>query len=136
VKYDADLLAEALVQRLRPHLPPDFTLVDEIGGVSAGVEGTNLWIHQAVESILNQQGDPSKFLKSAALAVLNDVQDLVTEHQGNPWPRRERGPEPIPYPGVAIRGEVLYLWYGNEEQPSLELDPIPLKDLEAAEPGP
>lgn len=132
MKYDADRLAEALVERLRPHIPSDVVLQPERGGVTVLVEGF-AWLRQGVEEILDQPGDPAFFLETAAWNVLSSIQDFVSEHRAEPWPRWEWGADadPLPSPRAAVRSGALHLWYGNEDDPVLSLEPIRLKELQA-----
>jgi hypothetical protein len=131
VKYDADLLAAALVERLRPHIPPDVSLRPERGGVTVLVEGF-AWLRQGVKEILNPPGDQAALLEIAVWNVLSKVQDFVSEHRAEPWPRWERGGDPLPSPRVAVRSGALHLWFGNEDEPVLRLEPIRLNDLQAS----
>jgi hypothetical protein len=89
------------------------------------------WLGVGVKEILNQPGDPAAWVEIAAWNVLSHLQDFVSEHRAEPWPRWERGPEPLPSPGVSVRGGALHLWYGKEDDPALRLEPIRLRDLEA-----
>jgi hypothetical protein len=78
-----------------------------------------------IEPIVDQAGDPRGNIEAAALMVLNDVQDLLTEGAGTPWPP-VAGAEGhvLPYPHAEVVQGELQLFFGAPENPALVLRPI------------
>jgi hypothetical protein len=56
-------------------------------------------------------------LRTAASAILSNVQDWISDATAAPWP----GTRSQPNPGVEIDGDQLRLWFGERDSPVLEL---------------
>jgi len=65
-----------------------------------------------------------------AVQSLNQIQREIAEETIEPWPAAS-GPEyrGFPEPGGQIVGDHLHLWFGDREEPVLELQPIDLADV-------
>ena len=66
----------------------------------------------------------------AAFAMLNGLQDILSEELKESWPiDRTRGRSYMAPPQVEVRGDVLHLWYGEPGQSVLEIGAIPVGPL-------
>jgi hypothetical protein len=122
-------LASALTSRLSLIIPATMEvrrdganvvlLVDEreIGGSAAAV-------------ILDDDDDRdlADRARTAVEAVLNGVQDVVIEELKEGWPTAPTGVG-LPLPGARAVGGSVLGWYGSEDTPVVQLDPIPLSEL-------
>jgi hypothetical protein len=120
---DALTLAHALATRLVAVVPDGISVVAD--GSSVDVVSAAWSVTVDLGSLVEQEGDPNQNAESGALAVLNTVQDFVTEELKRPWPE---GGAPLPVPAAAVEGGELRLWYGDEREPALRLPPIRLRD--------
>ena len=66
-------------------------------------------------------------LYTAVEVVLNSVQDSISEETREPWPSKDR--RAMAMPGVHVGGDAIYLWYGDETAPVLELPKIPFAEI-------
>ncbi len=70
-------------------------------------------------------------LADAVELGLNIVQDDIGD-DGIPWPAWPPGQskgDPLPPPQAVLRGASIYAWFGDEAEPALRLEPIPLDEL-------
>jgi hypothetical protein len=104
-------LAAALAARLAP--------------VSLPSRVTEEWLLDQIAPVAGED------VAGAAREALVAVQEAMVEATDLPWPEPypdwSAGP---PRPGVRVEGDVLRLWYGDETRPVLELEPLPLADLD------
>lgn len=115
----AQALARELVSRLRPVVPPpcrvtaeqERVYIRDERGMGTSVSLVDLEIEEAVER------------------VLAELQDELTEYLATPWPHDPERGYVFHEPGVAIRDEAVHLWYGDERDPVLTFEPIPLRAL-------
>jgi hypothetical protein len=120
---DAQTLAELLVERLRPYVPRSIHLEAASGMVLAEGKDYNK-VATGLEEVVRSETGDRKYLAFAALSVLADVQEVVHQEFGTPWPA-ESGQE-LPTPQARATEDRLKLWYGEEAHPDLELEPIPV----------
>jgi hypothetical protein len=116
---------ELLVQRLVEVAPRGITVTGSAGAIE--IRDSAHITEIDVDDLLSQPGDVREHMAATALAVLNRLQDVVSENQKNPWPAA-RGRLPLPNAKWSPQG--LRLWYGSESEPALELLPLWL-DLES-----
>lgn len=76
---------------------------------------------ELVESSENLDHLPGN-LETAARAILANVQDWVASRSAQPWP----GERSQPNPDARMTGQQLRLWYGDQNDPVLELPPVEL----------
>ncbi|GGQ05967.1 hypothetical protein GCM10010187_22460 [Actinomadura coerulea] len=67
-------------------------------------------------------------MRTAALAVLGEIQDSVSTALKKPWPPAQPYGA-LPPPGAHVDATRLTLWYGDEHAPQLELAPINKAEL-------
>jgi hypothetical protein len=123
----ADRLAIALAQRLSPFVPDNLTIQAHSGTVEV-YQGPNLVSGTSISALLDQGQDAHQEVTIAARATLANVQDAVVRVLRQKWPLPTRDEE-IPLPGCKLIAGSLHLWYGNGENPSLALQPIPVGEL-------
>ena len=69
----------------------------------------------------------SERLETATSGVLNSIQDAISELEHVPWPSTD-GRE-MAMPGARLLKERLVLWYGDEANPLVSLQPIAVREL-------
>jgi hypothetical protein len=120
-------LAEALADRIGEVVPDGVDVSSLQTAVSVRFRAAEETID--IESIIDQAGDAESNIEAAALMVLNDVQDLITEATGTPWPHVAGARLVLPYPHAEVASGDLQLCFGEPEDPALALRPIELADL-------
>lgn len=144
-------LAAALAARLDPAVPRPFRIYAE--GSDLTVDHPAGWGYRAlVGSYLDDEIAPEydcswadglyapvtrraeptlvKRAETAVAAVLNVLQDTISEATGEPWPLAASR-RMAPY-GTRSDVEAVYFWYGDEEgAPVVAFAPIPLRDIRA-----
>lgn len=126
-EVDARRLADVLVSRLRAVVPEGLSITakeDEVL-VSAG----QLHGGTPLEGLVDQDDTFEEGVIAGAWAVLDAVQDFISEFfLKAPWPDPE-GVNRMAMPKVEWQGEMLRLCYGDLEDPVLELPSISLQEL-------
>ena len=121
--------AQALAERIGEILPPPLTiradggnLVVSADGISQGGSGAAMVVENDDDRTVTER------VECAARAVLDGIQDDVSEYLTLPWPvDAERR---MAMPGVRAHAERLYLWFGSSESAAvITLRPIELGDL-------
>jgi hypothetical protein len=124
-------LVEALVDRLRPYVPDGVEVKAEAGGVAIfKPDSPHAWSVVTTPDILDDPEDDRSArekLEVAAYSVLNHFQDFIAEEVAEPWPGMG---SQMPQPEVDVGTEEIRLWFGPSDSPVLELEPIPLEDLD------
>lgn len=137
-------LAGALAQRLNAVTPWHVQVavfITERGGVGHRIRSL-LWLSW-------REGEELGGTQETALVnLLGAVQGYMSDKTKRAWPGSAKSPRPpngkgglpsrqeiedhaveffrrLPLPGVAIDAEIIRLWYGDESDPVLRLDPIP-----------
>lgn len=121
----AERLIDALVSRLNSVFPPGFT-AGERDGVLILSHEENLVGGTFVAVLLDQDVELVPQLAAVAECVLSDVQNWIARELTTPWPASAHA---MPMPGARVVGEVLELWYGETEKPTLSLTPINLAEI-------
>ena len=76
-------------------------------------------------------------IEEASRLVLDSLQDFLTDELTVPWPHDPARGYVFHEPHAERRGNELHLWYGDEDDPVLVLDAVPLRDCRADDdPGP
>jgi hypothetical protein len=113
----AHRIAAAIASRVDLVLPEGWTAYASNEFVVAG----GSW-HSVVDFQIEQSYE----------AILDSVQDAISEDRTVPWPE---GPGPgltMHSPQVETRDRSVRAWLGPRDVPVLELDPIPLSEIESA----
>ncbi len=76
--------------------------------------------HRASADIV---GDSPEGIASAAHALLNSVQDYVSEELREPWPS-------LALPEAVVEGSTLRMWFGDRSAPALAVSEIELTALQ------
>jgi hypothetical protein len=120
-----DLFARELAAALAASLPDGFT---------ASAEGELVTIEPpdggGVTTALDIDADDSgdfEVYADAAEGVLSLAQDVVCEALDETWPAAGGVSVDLPIPGARVDGNVLQLWYGDDEAPVLRLKAIVLQ---------
>ena len=66
-------------------------------------------------------------LYTAVEVVLNSVQDSISEETRAPWPSKDG--RAMATLGVRVGRDAIYLWYGDETAPVLEVPKIPFAEI-------
>lgn len=124
-------LSEALVQRLRPLAPEGVHVEVEAGGVAVfKLDHPHAWSVVTTGDILDDPEDDRSVrekLEVAAYSIINHFQDFIAEELAEPWPGTG---SQKPQPNVEVGTEEIRMWFGSSDAPMLELQPVPLKDLD------
>jgi hypothetical protein len=133
-------LVDALVERLQPVVPEGFTIFAspsgerlEISSTEPPVFGTSVGVKELVE----QNAEVERNIETAIRSALDGIQIHIVEDLGSSWPPVEQ-PDPkveplddSPPPNASVKGDVVHVWFGDEDQPDLVLEPIPVQRQEA-----
>jgi len=124
-------LVEALARRLRPHAPGGIAVQAEAGGVAIFKPGSpQVWSVVTTPDILDDPEDDrsaQEKIKVATYSVLDHFQDFIAEELAEPWP--ETGSQ-MALPKVEVGNEQVRMWFELGHDRVLELEPIPLAELE------
>lgn len=119
---------EAFLTQMSAVMPPGYRLE---------LDGEILWLtspdggragsssHWLIEDVMSEED-----VVTGAVQSLNQIQQEIAEETIEPWPAAS-GPKyrGFPEPGGQIVGDRLHLWFGDREEPVLELQPIDLADV-------
>lgn len=112
--------ASALAQRVQSVVPEGFIVSAEGGWVRVS-RGDDWGTSTGVELVL---GDNNEGMAIAASAVLNSVQDYVSQELREPWPCGR-----FDLPEAVVEGSTLRMWFGDRSRPTLAVSEIDLTDL-------
>jgi hypothetical protein len=110
--------ASALAEWVQSVVRDGFTVRAEEGWVRVS-RGDDIGTSTGVAEIM---GDSREGMASAASAVLNSVQDYVSEELREPWPS-------LDVPEVAVEDSTLRMWFGERSSPTLAVSDIDLTEL-------
>lgn len=121
--------AQALAERVGEILPPPLTiradggnLVVSADGVSQGGSGAAMIVEDDDDRTVAER------VECAARAVLDGIQDDVSEYLTLPWPADADGR--MATAGVRVDEARVHLWFGSTESAAvITLSPIDLDDL-------
>ena len=128
MRVSSHKLATLLAQRLNGILPAPFRV--EVRGFLLDLYVGEQWdtTSFALEQVGDETRDFAERLESAVHALLDPLQDSVSEFLHAPWPSVD-GRE-MAMPGVRADSKAVHLWYGNDERapvvgiPAIELAQI------------
>lgn len=113
------LFARELAAALAAGLPEGFTASAE--GALVTIEPPDgAGVTTALDIEADEIGDAEVYA-DAAEGVLSLAQDVVCEALDATWPSAGGGAVDLPIPGARVVGDMLRLWYGDEDAPVLEL---------------
>jgi hypothetical protein len=118
-------LAQALVERLVPILPPGFAARAD-GDVVAIDAPDGLGGGTALAGQLDRDDLEPQDYADAAWNVLSLAQDVVNETTADPWPAAVGPGRDLAEPGAQIEAGTIRLFFGAEDQPVAILPPIDL----------
>ena len=118
--YSLKVLTEAFSERLRDVMPAEST-----------VRVSPEEIEWKLDSLINQPGDLAENLSLAAMSILSTYQDRIIRDLKRGWPPSGRchdgvydSGDDLPWPDVEIASGRLRLWFGEKDDPALELQPL------------
>ena len=123
---DADRLTEVLAARFDEVTPDEIHVTAGDGmlwyssDVDSGKAGS--YVRYILEAA--DESDEANLVR-AAVMILDQLQDFVSEATADPWPGTGRQPEPH----AEIRGGALHLWYGAPDDVKLAIAPIDTADI-------
>ncbi len=130
-RVNPEALADALVARLAPVIPEDWSLAaDTTSVVLTDPDGRQYGLTTDLQGGL---GPSPQRLLGLAEDMLATFQSEIAEATTEPWPARSgeqyRG---FPEPAVEILGDALHMRYGDGPSLALTLEPIQLCDIFSA----
>ncbi len=133
---DPAVLAEVLVKRLNDVLPASVRLGTSGSTVTASTRGT-LWAYFEIAAPGSRLDSSPAILADIVDGILSSVQDFAAEGTGEPWPAiqtpsRQGSADPLPRANALPLEEEIRLWFGESDNPTLELPPIKLAELHSA----
>lgn len=118
------LFARELAAALAASLPEGFTASAE--GALVTIEPPDgAGVTSALDIESDEIGDADVYL-DAAESMLSLAQDVVCESLDATWPSSGGVSVDLPIPGARIDGDMLRMWYGDEDAPVLELPAVRL----------
>ena len=130
------LLCRALANRLNAVVPSGFGVTAYDGVLWVGSKTHPLCSGSCVQSLVEQDaGSSEDRITSAAYNALNSVQDFISEELHWPWPPTEgkaRGYMAMPW--AMLKDGKLLLGYGESNELTLVIEPIPLNAIDAGTP--
>jgi hypothetical protein len=93
--------------------------------VLASADGRRHEVYMDVEA---PAPDPDR-CRTIGYHLLDEIQDLITESTSTPWPIVTGRPTELPLPMAQVRDGMLFLWYGEAENPALKFPPVSLHDI-------
>jgi hypothetical protein len=121
--------ASAVAARLQSVVPDRFAVRAQGSAVSVYDQGHwGDWGQSLIADIVAEEDGRSivERVETAARAIVNFAQDAVMESTREPWPG---GPPGGATPTAQVVGEQLHVWFGDEDNPVLRLEPIELAEL-------
>jgi len=121
-----DRFAEAVATRLDRAVPAGLSVRAEGSGVS--LYDPESWGASLAADILTDDDGRSivELVETVARAIMSSIQDEVMESTREPWPG---GPAGGALPNARVIGEQLHMWFGDEGDPILRLQPVDLTEL-------
>jgi len=125
-QLSSDRFAEAIATRLNAVVP---------AGLSVRAEGSGVNLYDpapwgaswAADFITRDDGHSvAERLASVAESIMSSIQDEVMESTHEPWPG---GPAGGALPDARVIGAQLHMWFGDEKNPVLRLEPIYLSEF-------
>ena len=119
-----DRFARDLAAALAASLPDGFTATAEGDAVTIETPSGE-GVTTALDLEPDDEGDLDVYA-DAAESVLSLAQDVVCEALDATWPGPPGAAADLPIPGARVDGEIVRLWYGNEDAPVLRLADVSL----------
>jgi hypothetical protein len=123
---DADRLTEALAARFDEVTPAGIHVTADDGMLWYSCDFDRGRAGSYVRNLLGTAGEPDEEdVVRAAVQILDQLQDFVSEATSDPWPGTRRQP----VPEGRIRDGALHLWYGEQGAIKLTVPPVDLADI-------
>ena|ERR1041384_1796200 len=125
----AERFASAIAARIQSVVPDRITVGAQGSAVSVYDQGHwGDWGYSQIADIVAEEDGRSivERVQTAAWAIVSFAQDAVMESTREPWPG---GPPGGAMPTAQVIGEQLHVWFGDEDNPVLRLEPIELAEL-------
>jgi hypothetical protein len=123
---DAGRLTEALAQRLDEVTPDEIHVTADDGMLWYSSDFDSGQAGSYVRHILEAADESGEAdLVDAAVMILDQLQDFVSEATTDPWP----GTGHQPKPHGQVRDGALHLWYGDPGEIKLTIAPIDTADI-------
>jgi hypothetical protein len=92
------------------------------------VYGSTWWGASRAADILGDEDGRStiELAETLARTIMNSTQDVVMESTREQWPM---GTVRAADPDARVIGDQLHMWFGDEDEPVLRLDPVDLTEL-------
>jgi len=121
-------LAADLADRLNRIVPPGFTVRSEGIRLNVYQDGRDLGGSPALVILAERDGrSMDEKVETAVHAVLSDIQDRIIEACKGPWPGGFSRGVDLPMPDCQVTGDRLRLWFGDENEPVISIEPIALR---------
>jgi hypothetical protein len=130
---DIDALTAALALRLAAVVPPEVRIattergmvdVLDVRGGGAGVD-----VRLAVSGYESDSRSPTDRVVDAGRRLLETAQDKIAEVTTDPWPQHGSGTLPEPHAQLSQDRATVRLFYGAEDNPTLELAALSIIDV-------
>jgi hypothetical protein len=130
---DIDALTAALAQRLAAVAPPEVRIATtergmvEVLDVRGGGAGVDVLL--AVFGYESDSRSAADRVVEAGWRLLEAAQDEIAEVTTDPWPQHGSGTLPEPHAEISHDGATVRLFYGAEDNPTLELAALSIIDV-------
>jgi hypothetical protein len=130
---DIDALTAALALRLAAVAPPEVRIATtargmvDVLGVRGGGAGVDVLL--AVSGYESDSRSPADRVVDAGWRLLETAQDAIAEVTADPWPQHGSGTLPEPRAQLSQDGATVRLFYGAEDNPTLELAALSIIDV-------
>lgn len=121
--------AQVLAERIGEILPPPLTIRADGGNLVVSADGITLGGSGAAMIVENDDDrTPAERVECAGRAVLDGVQDDVSEYLTLPWPADAGGR--MAMAAARVDAERVHLWFGSSEAAAvITLRPIDLREF-------
>jgi hypothetical protein len=130
---DIDALTAALSLRLAAVAPREVRIVTTERGMVDVLDvrgcGARVDIVLAVAGYESDSRSPADRVVDAARRLLEAAQDEIAEVTTDPWPHQGSGTMPEPHAQIADDNTTVRLFYGAEDNPTLELAALRIVDV-------
>jgi len=125
-RISPDRFAAALAERLDRVVPKGLSV--RAHGSAVSLYDPSYWGDSGIADIVAEDDGRSiiERVEAAAWAIMNATQDVAMESTKEQWPI---GPAGAAEPKARVVGDHLQMWFGEEAEPAVRLQPLDLRDL-------